>query len=63
MKIRTTRQTEEKTEVNILIVYIGEDRYSIKETNDGRLQINKVSDSDTDLIRIHPRSGNEIELS
>lgn len=63
MKIRTTRQTEEKTEVNILIIYIGLDRYSIKETTDGRLQINKVSDAETDLIRIHPRSGNEIELS
>lgn len=63
MKIRTTRQTEEKTEVKILIVYIGLDRYSIRETNDGRLQINKVSDGETDSIRIHPRSGNEIELS
>ena len=63
MEIRTTRQTEEKTKVDILIIYIGEDRYSLKETNDGRLQINKVSDGETDLIRIHPRSGNEIELS
>lgn len=63
MKIRTTRQTERKTEVNILIIYIGLDRYSIKETNDGKLQINKVSDGETDLIRIHPRIGNAIELS
>lgn len=63
MEIRTTRQTEEKTEVSILIVYISEDRYTLKETNDGRLQINKVSDGESDLIKIHPRSGNEIELS
>ena len=63
MEIRTTRQTEEKQNVNILIVYIGEDRYSLKETNDGRLQINKVSDGESDLIKIHPRTGNEIELS
>ena len=63
MEIRTTRQTEEKTKVDILIIYIGEDRYSLKETNDGRLQINKVSDGETNLIIIHPRSGNEIELS
>lgn len=63
MEIRTTRQTEEKTKVDILIIYIGEDRYSLKETNDGRLQINKVSDGETDLVKIHPRSGNEIELS
>lgn len=63
MEIRTTRQTEERETVSILIIYIGDDRYSIKETNDGRLQINKVSDGETDLIRIHPRTGNEIELS
>lgn len=63
MEIRTTRQTEKTQEVSILIVYIGLDRYSIKETNDGRLQINKVSDGETDLIRVHPRSGNKIELS
>lgn len=63
MEIRTTIQTEERETVSILIIYIGDDRYSIKETNDGRLQINKFSDGETDLIRIHPRSGNEIELS
>lgn len=63
MEIRTTRQTEEKQNVNILIVYIGDDRYSLKETNDGRLQIIKVSDGESDLIKIHPRTGNEIELS
>ena len=63
MEIRTTRQTEEKQNVNILIVYIGEDKYSLKETNDGRLRITKVSDGESDLIKIHPRTGNEIELS
>lgn len=63
MEIRTTRQTNLREKVDILIVYIGEDRYTLKETNDGRLQINKVSDGDSDLIRVHPRTGNEIELS
>ena len=63
MKIRTKRQSEEKEDVKMLIVYIGDDRYRISETNDGRLCINKTSDGETDLIRIHPRSGNEIELN
>lgn len=63
MEIRTTRQTNIREKVDILIVYIGEDRYTLKETNDGRLQINKVSDGDSDLIRVHPRTGNEIGIS
>ena len=63
MKIRTKSQIKEKEDVNILIVYIGDDRYRISETIDGRLCINKTSDGETDLVRVHPRSGNELELS
>lgn len=38
--------------------------YRISESVDGKLNINKVSlDGDDDYLRIHPRSGNEIELS
>lgn len=62
MEISTTRLTDHKEKVNVLIVHIGEDRYSLKETNDGRLQINKVSDNGNHSMRIYPRSGNEIEL-
>ena len=63
MKIRTKRQEKEKEVVGMLVVYIGDDRYRISETIDGRLCINKTSDGETDLIRIHPRSGNEVELN
>lgn len=63
MKIRTKRQSEEKEDVKMLMVYIGDDRYRISESIDGRLCINKTSDGETDLIRLHPRSGNEVELS
>ena len=63
MQIRTERGTEERTDVKMLVVYIGDDRYRISESVDGRICINKTSDGETDLIRIHPRSGNEIELN
>ena len=63
MKIRTKRQSEEKEDVKMLVVYIGDDRYRISESIDGRLCINKTSNGETDLVRVHPRSGNEVELS
>ena len=64
MEYKTSRMTEDKQEAKILIVYIGDDRYTLKETVDGRLLINKVSDSgDNDYMSVHPRSGNEIEIS
>jgi hypothetical protein len=62
MKIKTKRQGE-ISENNYLVVYIGESRYRITESIDGKLCINKTSDGDSDLVQIHPRSGNEIELS
>lgn len=62
MKIKTKRQGE-IVDNNYLVVYIGEDRYRITESIDGKLFINKTSDGDSDLVQIHPRSGNEIELS
>ena len=62
MKIKTERQGE-ITENKYLVVYIGDDRYRITESIDGKLCINKTSDGDSHLVKIHPRSGNEIELS
>jgi len=53
----------EIVENKYLVVYIGENRYRISESIDGKLCINKTSDGDSDLVQIHPRSGNEIELS
>lgn len=62
MKYKTTRE-EELSETKMIIVIIGDDTYRITESNDGKLNINKTSNSNDDLIRIHPRTGNEIELS
>jgi len=62
MKIKIERQSE-IVENKYLVVYIGDDRYRISESIDGKLCINKTSDGDSDLVKIHPRSGNEIELS
>ena len=62
MKYKIERDEEPK-EVNYITVFIGLDRYRLHETIDGRLQINKWSDGDSDYLRIHPRTGNEIELS
>lgn len=46
-----------------IVIYIGEDRYRISETNQGRMNINKMSDGITDHIRVHPCVANEIEIS
>ena len=62
MKYKTTRE-EELSETKMITIIIGEDTYRITESNDGKLNINKTSNSNDDLIRIHPRTGNKIELS
>jgi len=62
MQIKTQREGNIIAN-DYLIVYIGDDRYRITESIDGKLCINKTSDGDSDLVQIHPRSGNEIELS
>lgn len=62
MKYKTTRE-EELSETKMITIIIGDDTYRITESNDGKLNINKTSNSNDDLIRIHPRTGNEIEIS
>lgn len=62
MKYKTTRE-EELSETKMITIIIGEDTYRITESNDGKLNINKTSNSNDDLMRIHPRTGNKIELS
>lgn len=62
MKYKTTRE-EELSETKMISIIIGDDTYRITESNDGKLNINKTSNSNDDLIRIHPRTGNKIELS
>jgi hypothetical protein len=60
MKIRVERD-ETPQEVKQVIIYIGEDRYTCKESF-GRLEITKISDGDSDIINVQPRSGNQIDL-
>lgn len=63
MKIQTKRQ-EEFIDVTTATIEINGNRYRLSETIDGRLTINKISnDGNDDYIRVHPRSGNEIDVS
>lgn len=63
MKIQTKRQ-EEFIDVTTATIEIKGNRYRLSETIDGRLTINKISlDGNDDYIKIHPRSGNEIDVS
>lgn len=43
-------------------VEIGENKYYLTESVDGKLNINKISDGDTDAIMVFPRISNEIEI-
>jgi len=63
MTIRTERTQREAIEVKWLTVYIGEDTYRLSETIDGRLEVIKTTNSIDQSLRVHPRSGNEIEIS
>lgn len=63
MKIQTKRQ-EEFIDVSTATIKINGNRYRLSETIDGRLTVNKISlDGNDDYIRVHPRSGNEIDVS
>ena len=62
MKIKTKRNGE-VNHTDYLIVYIGQERYRITESIDGKMNVNKGSDGNSDLITVHPRTANEIELS
>lgn len=63
MKIQTKRD-DSFIVVNNATIEINENRYRLSETIDGRLTVNKISFSgEDDYIRVHPRSGNEIDIS
>ncbi len=63
MKIQIKRQ-EEFIDLTTATIEINGNRYRLSETIDGRLTINKISlDGNDDYIKIHPRSGNEIDVS
>lgn len=60
MKIKINRDESPK-EIKRVVIYIGEDRYICMESH-GRLEITKMSDGDSDLINIQPRTGNQIDI-
>jgi hypothetical protein len=62
MKFKIHRDIE-PVDIDILTIYIGDERFRLSESKDGKLNIIKYSDGQSDLIKIHPRTGNEIELS
>lgn len=63
MKIQTKRQ-EDFIDITTATIEINGNRYRLYETIDGRLTVNKISiDGNDDYIRVHPRSGNEIDVS
>jgi hypothetical protein len=62
MKAQVKRNTE-FLEATTIVVVINGTRYTLKETNEGKLSINKISlDDNSDLILVSPRSGNEIDV-
>ena len=62
MKAQVNRNTE-FLEATTIVVVINGTRFTLKETIDGKLSINKVSlNEDSDSILISPRSGNEIDV-
>ena len=63
MKIQLKRDGE-ILEIKNFAIEVNGNRYRISETIEGRVTINKVSiDGDDDYIKVHPRSGNEIDVS
>ena len=63
MKLVTGRLEDNAEEVQRIVVFIGEDRYRITESVDGKMTINKMSDGISDNINVHPRYANEIDVS
>lgn len=63
MKLQTKRQ-EDFIDVTTATIEINGNRYRLSETIDGRLTVNKISiDGQDDYLKVHPRSGNEIDIS
>ena len=63
MQIKTNREGDVFNST-YLVVMIGETTYRLSESIDGRLTINKTDKTGIDdYIKVHPRSGNEIDVS
>lgn len=61
MKISTHRK-DDTFETKRIVIFIGENRYTITESIDNNLNINKISDGDNSLLWTNPRAANEIEI-
>ena len=63
MKVKLKRE-ENFTDFESVTIEINGNRYRLSETVDKRLKVNKISlDGCDDCIRVHPCTGNEIDLS
>ena len=59
-----TKRNEEFIDLYSVTIEIEGNRYRLSQSVDGRLIVNKISlDGNDDCMRVHPRSGNEIEIS
>lgn len=59
------KRKEEPVHAKNITVHVGTNRYCLTESVDGKLNVVKYSEADDnndDLLKIFPRSGNEIEL-
>lgn len=65
MKISIKRD-EQLQEVDRLVIHIGDVRYRLSESADGKLTVNKYNfgdlSKDSEIIAVFPRTGNEIEI-
>lgn len=61
MKFTINRDDDPK-EVKRIKIFIGEERFTLTESVDGKLNVHKISDGYSDAIQIFPRVTNEIEL-
>jgi len=62
MKIQLGRDQQVIQTDKRVKVQIGENKYYLTESIDGKLNINKISEGDTDAIMVFPRVSNEIEI-
>lgn len=61
MEYKVNRNDESKP-IDQLKIYIGENKFFLKETNEGKLEILKISESSNENITINPKVGNVIEI-
>ena len=63
MKLKLNRE-DNSQEVKRIYLEIGDNMFTLTETVDGKLNVNKVSiERNKDILSVFPRSGNEIQLT